>query len=241
MYFLIVLVLFFAFSGGVVGIFYYPKWRVSDLRISGTESLKNDEVASAARRFLDDKILYVLPGDNFVLLRSDALAADLSAALPTIKTLALDRVWPNRLDIAIQERRSWGIYCANTCFLLDEEGTVYAPAPDFEGNLIIKVIDERAGIAARLGDKIALSRPVKEIYDKLSATAGERLLGVVIKTDNEWQVQSLSGWRILIDSATDLNIAAKNLGVVLQEVGDRRARLDYIDLRYGRKIFYKLK
>jgi cell division septal protein FtsQ len=241
LYFLAIFVLIGAFAGSIIGIFYYPKWRVSDLRISGTEALKNDEVALTARHFLDQRILYILPGDNFALLRSDELASSMATALPIIKTISLDRVWPDRLDITIQERKSWGVYCTDTCFLIDEEGVVYAPAPAFEGNLIIKVLDERGGRAVRLGDQIALVRPAKEIYDKLSATAGEHLLGVTIKTDTEWQVRGLSGWRILIDAATDLDTAAKNLKVVLQEVGDRRAQLDYIDLRYGRKIYYKLK
>ncbi|MBI5742656.1 MAG: FtsQ-type POTRA domain-containing protein [Candidatus Niyogibacteria bacterium] len=243
-----IFILIGAFAGSIVGIFYYHKWRMSDLRITGTEALKNDEVAGAARRFLDQKILYILPGDNFALLRSDALAANLAATLPTIKTIALDRVWPGRLDIAIKERKSWGIYClptgqagTDTCFLIDEEGVAYAPAPAFEGSLIIKVTDERSGQQVHPGDKIVITRPVKEIYDKLSAAAGERLLGVTINTDTEWQAQSLSGSRILIDAATDLDTAAKNLKIVLQEVGDRRAHLDYIDLRYGRKIYYKLK
>src|SRR3989344_7319312 len=75
--FFITFILFSAIGGSVVGIFYYHKWRMSDLRVSGAETLKNKEVIDVARNFLDKKILYILPGDNFVLLRGDELVSDL--------------------------------------------------------------------------------------------------------------------------------------------------------------------
>jgi len=55
------------------------------------------------------------------------------------------------------------------------------------------------------------------------------------------KIMTTEGWQIFINSETDLSQGLSNLPALLQEeIGDR-SNLEYIDLRYGDKMFYKLK
>lgn len=49
-------------------------------------------------------------------------------------------------------------------------------------------------------------------------------------------------WHVYLATATPLDVQADRLGLVLKEkVGARRADLEYVDLRYNERIFYRLK
>ena len=57
----------------------------------------------------------------------------------------------------------------------------------------------------------------------------------------EIRVVGPEGYRVYFDRESDLQNAFRVLKTVLaEEIKDRRARLDYIDLRFGNKVFYKL-
>ena len=51
-----------------------------------------------------------------------------------------------------------------------------------------------------------------------------------------------AGWEILLLEDTDPEAAYKNLELALErEIKDKIASLDYIDLRFGNRIFYKFR
>lgn len=57
----------------------------------------------------------------------------------------------------------------------------------------------------------------------------------------EVEIITLEGWRVLINSEADFEQQITNLGLVLREKIENRENLEQIDLRFGEKIFYKLK
>ena len=49
-------------------------------------------------------------------------------------------------------------------------------------------------------------------------------------------------WKILLSTALPFDAQAERLGVVLKEkIGARAADLDYVDLRYNEKIYFRMK
>jgi len=63
---------------------------------------------------------------------------------------------------------------------------------------------------------------------------------------DEYQIQLKNGGRLIINSTDDLSIILKNLETIfrsdnLKKVLASGGILDYIDLRYGNKVFYKFK
>ncbi len=65
---------------------------------------------------------------------------------------------------------------------------------------------------------------------------------VYIKEDNFFQLLTKEGWRILIDDKNEPQITYENLSLALKEkIKDKRKNLDYIDLRFGNKVYFKYK
>ena len=56
------------------------------------------------------------------------------------------------------------------------------------------------------------------------------------------RLRTSEGWSIYLDAAQDLRGQLLNAEVVLRtKVGAQRPQLDYIDVRFGEKVFFKLR
>jgi len=56
------------------------------------------------------------------------------------------------------------------------------------------------------------------------------------------RLRTSEGWSIYLDAAQDLGGQLMNAEVVLKtKVGAQRPQLDYIDVRFGEKVFFKLR
>ena len=60
----------------------------------------------------------------------------------------------------------------------------------------------------------------------------------VPETTFEVEMETSEGWRIILDTTGSYDDQLNNLVRVLQEMGDRKPR-EYVDLRVGKKVFYK--
>ncbi|MDA2936568.1 hypothetical protein MYX06_05105 [Patescibacteria group bacterium AH-259-L05] len=57
----------------------------------------------------------------------------------------------------------------------------------------------------------------------------------------EMEMTTTEGWQIFINSEVDFTKQLSNLELILKEKISQRELLQYVDLRFGKKIFYKLK
>jgi hypothetical protein len=65
---------------------------------------------------------------------------------------------------------------------------------------------------------------------------------IILKDAGIREVYLKEGWYILLNDKNEPDQTFSNLELVLdQEIKEKRPKLDYIDLRFGKKVFYKLK
>ncbi|MBI5045781.1 MAG: FtsQ-type POTRA domain-containing protein [Candidatus Niyogibacteria bacterium] len=130
----------------------------------------------------------------------------------------------------------------NACFLADSGGMLFSGAPDFQGNLLLKIYDER-GVALKTGDAVFNLKDfsiMAEFVVQLENDLNNRVSRIVLK-DGGVKEFYLKDWYVLTDDSVDYKTARNNLNLTLSEIGDNRGLLEYIDLRFSNKIFYKFK
>jgi cell division septal protein FtsQ len=239
--FSVALVLLLMAGGGAVTAFYYQKWRVSEIIIAGNNMVTREVVTEFVHTFINQKVFVIFPGDNILLVQKNELIASLTQAFPRFKDISVSREWPNKLSISVKEREAWGSYCLNKkCYLLDKDGYIFASSPAFEGDLFIQITDLRTK-EIHVGERVDLGTPLIDIKNQFEAAAGP-VAEIVLISNDEWRIKMSGGWQVLVNGETDLDLATKSLRVSLAEIGKEKLKnLNYIDLRFGKKIFYKFK
>jgi len=120
-----------------------------------------------------------------------------------------------------------------------------APRPTNILPLILDRVEEgasplRPGAQAASSSTIAI---ILEAYGRLPDIIGDTVRWFEKGEDGKSvDVTVGADWKILLSTALPFDAQAERLGVVLKEkIGARAADLDYVDLRYNEKIYFRMK
>ena len=150
------------------------------------------------------------------------------------------------------------------CYFLDDNGLIFSEAPNFSGNAYFKyyggigrpAADVAGPSESGLFDQV--TSPIGQTY--LSTTTVFREVSDFVQSVGETSVTPISilagddggftmflsdGGKIYFDESQPLSKTADNLKALLQTLSESSStsvsNIDYIDLRFGDKLYYKMK
>ena len=134
---------------------------------------------------------------------------------------------------------------AMDCFYIDDTAFAYDKAPDITGTVILRVyMDADHGLLeTRVFDENRLNS-LKNVLAAMEEATNDHIVSVEIssKVQSELRLKTGNGYQLYLNWDDNPQDTKKILERVLdEEIKDKRKKLDYIDLRFGNKVFYKLK
>ncbi len=229
-----------------------PSLRISSIELSGGVLVTQDEIESKTNEFLKGSYFFLFPKNNAFLYPKAALAQYLGDNFKRIDTITLHLKNPHTLAIEITERKPFAIWCnggeQDKCYFMDQNSTIFATAPDFSGDAYFKyyglvATDTPIGI-----EYMASTTEFSTISDFVARVKnlGIRPQYLVAKDDGWFALVLAGGGQIYFDLKESLSKTADKLALLLSSKelsisSSSNLQIDYIDLRYGNKLFYKLK
>ena len=228
--------------------------RVTDIEVSGNDRVQTWEIQDAVKGMMRERRWLVVPKSNILVLPESEFTARLTDQF-VLASVELTKRPPHRLDVSVRERASTVTlkFPDGGRAVLGLDGTVvrlYRPADpepdpkflehealcDQQGNFNLKqkVLDP-----AVVATMIAAPDAFKSVFTDGVGIKEIHLDGVSSLT---MRLVTTEGWTIYVDAKTPLAPQLQNASIVLKEkVGADRPKLDYIDVRFGEKVFFKLK
>lgn len=228
--------------------------RVTDIEVTGNSRVQAWEVQDAVKGIMKERRWYLVPESNILILPEAELVARLTDQF-VFASVEVTRRPPHRLDIAVRERASTVTlkFPDGSRAVLGLDGAVLRlyrpddPEPDpkflehealcdqisrltlkqqaFAATTVTNIIEASENFKTIITDGVE----VKEIH--LDAMNGRTL-----------RLVTTEGWMIYVDARAPLPAQLQAAALVLKEkVGADRPKLDYIDVRFGEKIYFKLK
>ncbi|MEK7089909.1 MAG: hypothetical protein AAB920_03800, partial [Patescibacteria group bacterium] len=229
--------------GGIIYLIYFSsiikvkQFSIQGNRVAGSEDLqqllikKLDTRGWFRRAFGSSNILYWVGAGE---VRDSGIPA---ASAIVVHVNILSRA----VSVEIKEREFVGIWCAKTCVGFDSDGIAYFLAPDVEGSLLLKVLDENE-------NELTLGNPVfpdatalKNIFLSIAIIKedGIPIDKVIIRdmTLREWELQSTKGTVFKFS----LDFVPEKLKSVLNNLKERTKPedLSYVDLRVQNRVYFK--
>ena len=241
-------IFFILVAGSVLFLLLSPQLQFESLVLSGNALVPSEEITRAANNFLSERVARFFPRRGVLVFRPDAFESYILKEFPELSAADVSRSFSRELTLHVSERSPWGLYCkmnTNDCFYIAQDGVLAAPAPQLTRNAVFRITDQRTLSAFyMLGEKaieesdaIFLRQAVDLLTDHQGVTVREVILGRVFQDQTE--LLTNEGWYVLFDERTNKNRALENLALVLdQHITDRTA-LEYIDIRFEGKVFYK--
>lgn len=243
--------LFFVIFAGAAWLAHAKFLRVSAINISGEETISSSSVLAVVEQQLAGNYLYVFPRDNIFLYPKSTIAAALLDNIQTIKTADVHAENFQTISVTVVERTPVALWCGETvassssCSFVDVDGVIYAKAADYSGDAYKKYYGPvrsltSNGIASLAGFN-SLSALVDAIAKKVP---NDSIQSIFVDEHKDARLSFASGFVLLfpaIGSGGDI-VERLNLALATEPFASHKlSDFEYLDLRFGDKLYYKLK
>ncbi len=258
-FFVKVFVLLFVLVLIVVGISYVlrlPALTIATVKVTGDKSSLANDIVTTANNELAGQYLGLFSKKNIFIFPKDELQAEILKLSPKIAAVTMAVGNDNVLAVNPIERKPRALWCdgsfssTTNCYYLDTAGKIFDPAPSFSGTGFFTYFG--GGLSTNpLGSSYLTSSLFSDL-DQFRQHVIDRGIPVVALTtvaDNEFTLtlQNATGTgQILINTATPYDTVLENLTTIWNEEIKPSAKaparaVDYIDLRYGNKVYFKVR
>lgn len=235
---------------GVYQMLHLPYFQVAEIEVHGTETIADSELRAFVKDSLSGDRWKLLPRSNILFVSPRTLESLIKTLYPEVRSAKVEKRFPRTVLVTLEERSIWAVYCgtnaeALSCFFLDKEGVLFREAPLVEGSLILSFHSELS--PPPLGTLVFDASEVlqfQQISTAFDVHAGVPIVSFSFKRNapkDVW-VRTKEGFSIIIAKDAHPDETAGIVKAVLEkEVREKRNRLDYLDARFGNKVFVKYK
>lgn len=236
--------------GFAIALMYSPIFTIKNVVINNVGfKPTEDRLSQILRDVMATRRWYILPQSNLIFF-SSKVARELLASEFYIEEVDFIRHWPNVLKINVAKNVIAAVLKTdNGQFLVDRRGVLVQQIQS-ESDEVSKLplVVERSGPVRNLGDEAIKPEIVNFIDDMYSnwQTQLPDLLPQYIVLDAlalpTLQVNIPEGWYVNVTGESSPSSQIESLKRLLEErIKDDRTKLQYIDVRFGNRLYFKLK
>lgn len=248
--------------GVLYGIFFTPFLAIKHIEVEGAQKVSVENLQDTAREYITKRFIF-FDINNFFLVNVSEVARKVKEAFPEIETATVDKTFPNKINIIVQERGRVAVWCQQKnytvevteeqversfrqCFALDKSGVIFEEKEP-EQEIIVQDEIHNAVLGEQVIDPEVLSSILvfqKEIDSlPLFKEVGLRVVSLTIVSKERVNAKISEGWEVYLNPAENLAWQTTKVKLVLeQEIPfEKRPLLEYIDLRFGDQAYIKYK
>ena len=257
--FIMFLIIFIIIAAGI-SVLRNSKFQFNQVQVVGAETFSSDTVQLFTKNYMSGNRLGVIPKSSTILFSKTDFELKLKQNFPIINIVYVTFPSPNIIDIHIQEKKPVAVWCfsINSCGFIDQSGIMYGTAPNFSEGVypvfsseFIKTFDDFYG--KQIIEPDVMNRFIT-LFTQLQSD--DIKFSQTIFLDNgdiAFSIEKLFG-NYPTDSAQLLGTLAQDDSIFIRDMTtglgnkvfkdqfiEKPKSLEYIDLRFPGKIFYKFK
>jgi hypothetical protein len=225
-----------------------PAIQIKEVKINGTIFVDKSEIEQKTNALLDKKIFWFIPNRNIFIFSKHELEESLKKN-PAVISAKIRKDLFHTLAIEVREHEKEMIYCTSIdktdCYYINKEGFIYAAVKGIiipEQEIIIyneKETKKLQDILMQTDVYVDISLFVKNL-----ARQEIKIKEVYIKSDSTVEFISWDNTRFITSIFDEYKKDFANLIALFDKQAITKEQLltiEYIDLRFGNKVFYKNK
>jgi hypothetical protein len=231
------------------------KIRITRVELTGGILVTQEEVQSKALDFMSGSYFWLFPKNNSFIYPKGELEKYLKQTFQRIDTIEIHLQGFKTLVVNIKEREPYAMWCdtlppsdSEHCYFLDQNGTIFAEAPQFSGDAYFKYYGLVTDVNPIGMQYIASSSQFYGVSSFVDTVKNLSLKPqyLIANEKGQYTIVLGSGTKIYFDMEESLVKTSDNLKALLKtpalaNLSAQNLPIDYIDLRFGNKLFYKLK
>jgi hypothetical protein len=251
-------VVFILLAGLIVGLSWIPYIRIHSIAVSGTETVSTSSVEQFAQQKIAGRKLFVFPEDNIFLYPKKEIKSGLLAANPQFKSADVHAENFETIGIDVAERHAAALWCgasageSGECRLVDENGFAYAPDLSLVSPAFVRYTGEATTTRGYTSQTEPLQYLTPDGFRALSALvlaldqnqSGTEISSVDVDQNSDVHANFANGFTLLFAlKDADKDVYQRFILALASQpfLNKTIADFDYLDLRFGDKLYYKEK
>jgi hypothetical protein len=257
-------VLFLLLVAGLSYVSRIKRLSIADIAVTGNVVIDTETIKAEVDKELAGKYFWLFPRRNILLYPKNKIKRNLAKQYKRLTDISVSVGSGQTMMISVSERNPEYTWCRTapvggngkeTCYFLDKEGYIFDQAPYFSGEVYFKFY----GLTDGIPDTPAGSYVAKGYFDKLilfkDTLAGMNLKPAVVYIPEGEDIHmylsktksSLLGPEIIFKKDSDFAKIAENLKAAISteplksKFKKEYSNLEYLDLRFSNKVYYKFK
>ncbi len=239
-----------ALAYGIHLVSYISPLSIERITVSGAEKIDPAIIETYIDSQLSDGSFHYFSRRNIFMYPKEVREAGVVTSFPRVKSARLSRdgIVSRDLLVAIEERMPYALWCRSEedCYALDDTGFIFTASAtsthgEYESAYIFTGGVDGGPIGARfipgqMPSILALLRVLQQETNLIPSR-------VDILADQDFNVTLEQGFFVKASFGQEPETLARNLDLVLssEALRDRIADIEYIDLRFGNRVYYKMK
>ncbi len=236
---------------------YMPRFTFQHVTVTGTATLDPTVMQKFVEGELEKKNRGFISGRNIFIFTFRPLERIITAYNPIAKSahVTRDTSLGNGIIVDIEERSAYARWCATSgaCYKIDESGLVFAPLGPTPTSSLASAYIFGGALSTTTPESLA-EAPLGETFAgghfsgilsllKGLGQNGHVAYGATLQNEQDFFIPLEEGFYIKASYGENPDMLVKNLNLVLTSdaLKDKAADLEYVDLRFGNKVYYKLK
>lgn len=217
--------------------------QISSVEVSGEQTIGKDDIVNATLESISGNKFFIFPKTNIFLVNESSLAAVLSREFPRVENINVEKNADGVIKIKIKEREAVASWCGEPgCYLVDINGLLYSPVNNefesfgkivlrgvLEGDPSMKYFQSREILASYLNAVSLLKQSNIETYS------------INVESRDKATIETSVGNIFIDPESVDLKESIENAILVVSNgvANSGQTKFEYIDVRFGNKVFYK--
>jgi cell division septal protein FtsQ len=225
-----------------------PFMRIATVDVASSGGVASTSVVELVQNQLSGSYFFLFPRNNIFLYPKQDIQESLRVAYPIIKDAQVHAKNFTAIEVSLTLREPAALWCASqdACKLMDEDGVIYADAPQFSAPLYTKYF---GSVSTSTSPAQFLTpeefRSLFALVDALNKKAASTTVAEV-SIDQNGDVKALfqNDFALLFASADNGGDVFDRFSLALESdlfKNHTLADFEYLDLRFGEKLYYKLK
>src|SRR3989344_495648 len=238
-------------------------FKIKEVKVVVAGGVPEDEVLKIVQEEISGHYALVIPKSNVLFYPRLSIKDKINGQFARIGKITTDVKSQGSLEVKLREREEKYIWCASDvyekrksgkgiegCFYIDDTALIFKEAPFFREGIFLELItnvpDEDGDYIGQYALESGLFKKIVSIIKEVNGPSIS-IIRVLMKEDGDIVLTTNKNWEILIAGSTELEKVVRNLSVALAsnalkaEVIDAHGGLEYLDLRFGNKVFFKFK
>lgn len=258
---------FFLFFLSLIYIFSLSAFNINSIEITGNKIIDTEDIKEIAQNQITGKYLYFLPKTNLFFYPKSNIKSELQNKFKRLKDINIAIQNQKVLVISMTEREALYTWCGEVlpelnesgekCYFLDRDGYIFDEAPYFSGEVYFKFYGPVDAVNKTTDGTFYGSYFSPDNFQKFIIFKKEleimNLKPVRLLTTFDGEVMVFlskgvtSNPKIIFKADADFQKVAENLQAALvteplqSNFKNKYSSLEYIDLRFGNKVYFKFK